>query len=101
MNGLILPVLYLALVVLGYMQKELIAVAFQANPYKGSAESVAPVFNDGIMAFRISSGKKTMPAWKQAFTRVEIGDLVRYIRIKSKKAAGNSELIFKNCDLFH
>lgn len=101
MNELILPVLFLIVVVLGYMQKELIAVAFQANPYKGSAESVAPVFNDGIMAFRIAGGKNTMPAWKQAFTRVEIGRLVSYIRMKSKKAAGNSELIFKNCDLFH
>jgi len=101
LNELILPVLYLALVVLGYRQKELLLAATQTDPYQGSAESIAPVFNDGIMAFRIAGGKKTMPAWKQAFTRVEIGHLVSYIRIKSKKAAGNSELIFKNCDLFH
>ena len=101
MNDLILPVLYLALVVLGYRQKELLLAATQTDPYQGSAESTAPVFNDGIMAFRISNGKNTMPAWKQAFTRVEIGGLVSYIRMKSKKAAGNSELIFKNCDLFH
>ena len=93
--------LYLALVVLGYRQKELLLAATQTDLYQGSAESIAPVFNDGIMAFRIAGGKKTMPAWKQAFTRVEIWDLVRYIRMKSKKAAGNSELIFKNCDLFH
>ena len=128
MKKLILPVLFLAVVVLGYMQKELLVAAFQANPYKGSAESVArgaaswsehcqachgpdgegdgpasaqlsakpkdltmvalpPVFPDGIMAFRISNGKNTMPAWKQAFTPEEIWDLVSYIRSKSKKAA--------------
>ena len=135
MKRLILPVLFLAVVVLGYMQKELIAAAFQTNPFQGSAESVArgeatwtahcqvchgsdgegngpasaqlsakpkdltmvaraPVFPDGIMAFRISEGKNTMPAWKQAFTPDEIWDLVSYIRSKSKKAAKTLILSF-------
>jgi mono/diheme cytochrome c family protein len=31
----------LAVVVAGYMQKELLTAAFQTNPYQGSAESVA------------------------------------------------------------
>ena len=49
--------------------------------------ALAPVFPDGIVAFRISNGKNTMPAWKQAFTPEEIWDLVSYIRSKSKKTA--------------
>ena len=124
----ILLVVLLAVVVTGYMQKDLLVAAFQANPYKGSSESVArgeviwtqhcqvchgpdgegngpasaqlnakpkdltmvalpPIFPDGIMAFRISNGKNTMPAWKEAFTPEEIWDLVSYIRSKSKKTA--------------
>ena len=124
----ILLVVLLAVVVAGYMQKDLLIAAFQANPHKGSIESVArgeviwtqhcqvchgpdgegngpasaqlsvkpkdltmvaqpPIFPDGIMAFRISNGKNTMPAWKEAFTPEEIWDLVSYIRSKSKKTA--------------
>ena len=49
--------------------------------------ALAPVFPDGIVAFRISNGKNTMPAWKQAFTPEEIWNLVSYIRSKSKKTA--------------
>ena len=49
--------------------------------------ALAPVFPDGIVAFRISNGKNTMPAWKQAFTPEEIWDLVSFIRSKSKKTA--------------
>ena len=81
MKNLILPMLFQILVVIGYMQKELIAATFQANPYKVCAELV-------------SIRKNAMPAWKQAFTPVEIWDLVSYIRLKSKKAAKTSQLTF-------
>lgn len=123
-----LLIFLLAMVVLSYMQMDLLVAAFQTNPFQGSADSVArgetlwmqycmachgregagdgpataqlsvkpkdltmvalpPVFPDGILAYRIANGKKTMPAWKDVFPPDQVWDLVSYIRSKSKKTA--------------
>lgn len=121
-----------ALVVVSYMQWELLSAAFQTNPFQGSAQSVArgeviwtehcqvchgpqgagdgpataqlsvkpkdltmvalpPVFPDGIMAYRITHGKNTMPAWGEVFPPDQVWDLVSYIRSHSKKAVKTNQ----------
>ena len=45
----------------------------------------APIFPDGIVAFRISQGKNTMPAWQDVLQTEQIWDLVSFIRSKSRR----------------
>lgn len=45
----------------------------------------APVFPDGVLAFRISHGKNAMPAWQDALSQDQIWDLVSFIRSKSRR----------------
>ena len=114
------------LVVLIYLQRDLVSAAFQTNPHQGLTESVirgellwaqncvschglqgmgdgpasallpkrpkdltmiapAPVFPDGVIAFRISHGKNTMPAWQDALSQDQIWDLVSFIRSQSRR----------------
>ncbi len=45
----------------------------------------APIFPDGIVAFRIAHGKNTMPAWQDTLNTEQIWDLVSFIRSKSRR----------------
>lgn len=39
-----------------------------------------PIFPDGVVAYRIIHGKRTMPAYGQALSESEIWDLLNFIR---------------------
>lgn len=45
----------------------------------------APIFPDGIVAFRIAHGKNTMPTWQETLSADQIWDLVSFIRSKSRR----------------
>ena len=44
-----------------------------------------PIFPDGIVAYRITHGKNTMPAWQDTLSQDQIWDLVSFIRAKSRR----------------
>jgi mono/diheme cytochrome c family protein len=47
----------------------------------------APVFPDGIIAYRIANGAEGMPAWKTVLAENEIWDLLNFIRSLKAPAA--------------
>jgi mono/diheme cytochrome c family protein len=44
-----------------------------------------PIFPDGVVAYRIINGVKTMPAFKSTLSQTEVWDLINFIRSLAKR----------------
>ena len=61
------------------------AAALLQRPDDLSQIAPPPIFPDGVVAYRIINGVKTMPAFKSTLSETEVWDLLNFIRSLAKR----------------
>jgi mono/diheme cytochrome c family protein len=61
-----------------------VTASLRKHPKDLTRIALAPVFPDGVVAYRIANGGEVMPAWKSVLSSGDIWDLVSFIRAQRR-----------------